>query len=164
MKTYTLHVPPGAQPGDPEPLERAELIPDGFSWGAFLFTFLWFLAQRLWLAGLGVLILALAVPAGLYAAGVSPGAALLVQVLLAILIGLEANSLKRWTYARRGRPIADIVLASNREEAETKAFARWLQRRPAWKPTSPVGVSPAVTPPRASEPVIGLFPEAERSR
>ena len=31
------------------------LVRDGFSWGAFFFTFLWFFAHRLWLAGLVVL-------------------------------------------------------------------------------------------------------------
>ena len=60
MKTYTLHPPREAFPYDADALERAELVKDGFSWGAFLFTFLWFFWHRLWLAGLGVLVAVLA--------------------------------------------------------------------------------------------------------
>ncbi len=55
MTTYTLHLPEDALPGDPEALERAQVVPDGFSWAAFFFTALWFFAHRLWLAGLAVL-------------------------------------------------------------------------------------------------------------
>ena len=49
--TYTLHVPASAEPGDAEALDKAELVRDGFAWGAFLFTFLWFFGHRLWLTG-----------------------------------------------------------------------------------------------------------------
>src|SRR3954447_18119157 len=56
MKIYTLHLPQHARPGDPEILDAAELVKDGFSWGAFLFTFLWLLFHRLWLAGIAVLV------------------------------------------------------------------------------------------------------------
>jgi hypothetical protein len=167
MNTYTLHVPPGAEPGDAAVLDKADLVREGFSWTAFLFTFLWFFVQRLWLAGLAVLLLELALSAALQFTGVGPGTALLAQGLLSWLIGLEANGLKRWTYARRGRPVADVVLARDREEAEAKAFARWLQRgaagqRPA--PGTPSGMFAPVPPFRAPDPVIGLFPEPERRR
>jgi hypothetical protein len=88
-------------------------------------------------------------------------------VLLSILIGLEANSLKRWTYARRGRPAVDLLRASGRDEAEAKAFARWLAGSPQAR--QPVSRGPGVSPagaPWASRPeaVIGLFPEPERPR
>src|SRR3712207_238833 len=129
MKTFTLHVAADALPGDPEPLDRAVLVRDGFSWGAFFFTALWFFAHRLWLAGLGVLVLLVAFNLGLAALGLRPGAAFLAQLLLSVLIGLEANSLRRWTLSRRGRPAIDVVTASDHDDAETKAFARWLSAR-----------------------------------
>jgi hypothetical protein len=40
MNTFTLHLPADAAPGDAEALDDAELVKDGFSWGAFVFTFL----------------------------------------------------------------------------------------------------------------------------
>ncbi len=161
MKTYTLHLPPDAAPGDHAALEKAELVKDGFSWGAFLFTFLWFVANRLWLAGLGVLLLLIAFTAALSALNVQPGAALVAQLLLQGLIGLEANGLKRWTYARRGRPAVDVVTAADQQEAEVKAFARWLKgaNTPARVPSP--GSLPAY---RGSDSVIGLFPDPEVRR
>ena len=56
MQTYTFHLPRDARPGDADALERADLVKDGFSWGAFFFTVLWFFWHRLWLAGLAVLV------------------------------------------------------------------------------------------------------------
>jgi hypothetical protein len=93
---------------------------------------------------------------------VHPLAAALAQALLQALIGLEANSLRRWTLARRGRPMVDVVTAADRDEAEAKAFARWLEQRPA-PPRNPAPAAvPAIA--RRPEPVIGLFPDAERPR
>ena len=158
--TYTLHVPAGAEPGDGDALENAELVRDGFSVPAFLFTFLWFFWHRLWLAGCAVLVAVLGLAIALQAARVGEFSALVAQVLLSILIGLEANSLRRWTW-RRKKPAVDVVTAADREEAEAKAFARWLdsagERRPSRMPGA---VSASFN--RRSEPVIGLFPDAER--
>ena len=160
MKTYTLHLPAETRPGDRSALERAELVRDGFVLGAFVFNALWFFANRLWLAGLGVLVLTLAFHAGLALLGLRPGTAILAHVLLSLLVGLEAHSLKRWTYARRGRPAVDVVTASDEEEAELKAFARWSSGEGA-----PAARAPMPAPfYRGSEPVIGLFPEAEVRR
>jgi hypothetical protein len=167
MVTYTLHVPAGARPGDPDALERAELVKDGFAWGAFVFTFFWFFVQRLWLAGLGVLIGLIAFAAVLEVLDVHPLAGFVAQLLLNLLIGLEANSLKRWTYARRSRPAVAIVTASGRDEAEEKAFAQWLADPGPSRPVLTASARP-MAPGAASypgpEPVIGMFPDAERLR
>lgn len=161
MDTYTLHLPADGRPGEREALEKAELVKDGFSWGAFVFSAVWFFMHRLWLAGLGVLLVILLFNLGLAAAGVRPGTALLAQVLLSILIGLEASSLTRWTYARRGWPAVDVVTAVDREEAEVKAFARWLRRADGPRGARAPSAMPAY---RGPEPVIGLFPDPETRR
>jgi hypothetical protein len=160
--TYTLHVPASADPGDPQALEKAELVKDGFSFTAFLFTFLWFFWHRLWLVGLGVLVVVVGLAIALEVLRVGTFNAVLAEVLLALLIGLEANSLKRWTWRRR-KPTVAVVTASDREEAEAKAFSRWLEGTPEHRfrrPSEPV----SATSYRRSEPVIGLFPDAERPR
>jgi hypothetical protein len=164
MKTYTLHLPADAHPGDAEALEGAVLVKDGFVWPAFLFTALWFFFKRLWLAGLLVLLAVMGLSAATFALGVAPGAAFMAELLLALLIGLEASSLQRRTLARRGKPAAVIVTAGSRDEAETKACAAWLEGQGAAR--SPAeGPGGGVLPPfRAAESIIGLFPEAERRR
>ena len=97
MTTFTLHLPRDGRPGDPTALDDAELVKDAFSWGAFFFTFLWFFFNRLWLAGIGVLVLLAVLHTALNLLNVHPVASVAAQFLVGILIGLEANSLRRWT-------------------------------------------------------------------
>lgn len=164
MTTFTLHLARDARPGDPAALDKAEVVKDAFSWGAFFFTFLWFFYHRLWLAGLGTILVLIAFGGLLNALDVHPAAAFLAQMLLHVLIGLEANSLRRWTLARSGRPAIDAVTAADRDEAEAKAFARWLGRSAPAAAPSPRNPAPPVPPRSGSEPVIGLFPDVERFR
>jgi len=166
MKTYTLHLPPDAQEGDPEALEHGALVKDGFAWGAFFFTVLWFFYHRLWLAGLGVLLALIALAVLFEILAVPPFQATLAQILFQCLIGLEANSLRRWTLRRHGRPAVDVVTASDRDEAALKAFTRWIGAPvPPRMPARPVP-APAIgaAPYGGSLPVIGLFPDAEGRR
>ena len=164
MTTYTLHLPRDARPGDPAALEEAELVKDAFSWGAFFFTFLWFFFHRLWLAGLGVLVLVFAFGALMQVLNVHDAAGTLAMLLLQALIGLEANSLRRWTLARHGLRLADVVTAADKDEAEAKAYARWLAPRSVPIPTRNPASAPVPSTPRRPDPVIGLFPDAERPR
>jgi hypothetical protein len=171
MKSYTLHVPRDAAPSDPGALDKAVLVKEGFSWGAFFFTALWFFVHRLWIAGLLVLLAVLGLAFGLQTLRVGAGTVFLAELLLAILIGLEASSLWRWTLRRNGKPAVDVVAAADREEAETKAFARWLSA-PAGRGYAgsreqggrlvPPQEPAFATPYRTAGPIIGLFPEAER--
>jgi hypothetical protein len=158
MRSYTLHLPPEARPGEAYGLDRAVIVPDGFSWPAFAFSVVWFLFHRLWLAALAVGLGLALVAVGGYALGLSRLAATLVSLLVGVLIGLEASSLRRWTLARRGWPVRDAVLAGSPAEAEAKAMARWLD--PASRPPAPQ--RPAFAGER--DPVIGLFPASEAGR
>jgi hypothetical protein len=165
MRTYTLHLPAGATPGDPDGLDRADLVRDGFSWGAFFFTVLWFFAHRLWLAGLGVLVALVVLVVLCALLSVVPGAAFLAWLLASLLVGLEANSLRRWTYSRRGRPAVGVVTAVDEEEAALKAFATWLGPRDLAAAFTREPSSAATRPAYArSEGVIGLFPDPEHGR
>jgi uncharacterized protein (DUF58 family) len=152
MRSYTFHPGPEAVAGEAHGLDRAQVVPDGFSWPAFAFSVAWFAFHRLWLAALIVAAgLALVALAG-YALGLAPGAGLLISLLVGLLIGLEASSLRSWTLARNGRPARDAVQAGSLAEAETKLINRWLD--PARLPAAPQ--RPAFS--REREPVIGLFP------
>lgn len=161
MRSYTLHLPHGARPGDVEALDRAVVVPDGFSWPAFAFTVVWFLFHRLWIAALVVLVGLAAVALGGYALGLPRGVGTVISLLACGLIGLEASSLRRWTLARRGRPLRDAVVARDSAEAEARLLARWIDPvHAAPPPRPPASVGPA----RRPEPVIGLFPSQEGAR
>ncbi|ACL62268.1 DUF2628 domain-containing protein [Methylobacterium nodulans] len=161
MPTYTLHLPDEVDPGAPDALDRAKLVADRFIWPAFWFTALWFFWHRLWLAGLIVLAAEVAAWLGSLALNLSAWAGFVVMLLLSLLIGLEASSLRRWTYERRGQPLRDAVTASDAKEAEVKLVGRWLDRHAA-----PALASPPRMPPYAKtgSPALGLFPEADRHR
>jgi hypothetical protein len=161
MRTYTLHLERDALAGEAHGLERAHLVPDGFSWPAFAFGPLWFFFHRLWLAGLGVLVLLAGTAVAGRVLSLTPVAGFVITILVSILIGLEASSLRRWTYARRGRPVRDAVMAASPEEAEMKAATRWLGGAPAPRTSSPSHTSVAVPP---SDLAIGMFPFSEGRR
>lgn len=157
LRTYTIHLPEGALRGDAGALDDATIVADGFSWPAFAFTVLWFLWHRLWLAALLVVVLLAGLAGAGRFLGMSVVAAVAISFLACVLIGLEASSLRRWTYARAGRPARDAVVASSRDEAEAKAVTRWLD------PTAQRSV--AIAPVRRTEDsVIGLFPVSEGRR
>ncbi len=159
--TYTLHVAPHADPGDPRALDRPALVRDGFSWGAFLVPPLWYLWHRHWLAAIAAFVIVLGLGWGLRQAGLGLGATVAVQFLLHLLHGFEGSSIRRWLYARAGRPAVDVVQAGSVDEAELKSFGRWLTvpDEPGSRAFTPAGPLPGYR--RGYEPVIGLFPDAE---
>ena len=159
MRSYTLHLPIDARPGESIGLDRAVLVPDGFAWPAFAFGVLWFLFHRLWIATLIVLAGFLALAGIGHLLGLPAGIATLVTLLTSWLVGLEASSLRRWTLARRGWPARDAVIAATPEEAEARALNRWLDSSAA-APRAPFPAGPT----RRTEPVIGLFPAQEIAR
>jgi hypothetical protein len=160
MAAYTLHLDADARPGDPMALARAVVLRDGFSSGAAIFQFGWFLVHGLWLAALAVAVVIVALIAALILLKVTIGGSLLALVALVLLIGHEANAVRAWTLTRRGRPAVDAVIADSRDLAEARLFARWLERSPGIAKTA---AAPAAMR-TAQMPVVGLFPEAEARR
>jgi hypothetical protein len=121
MRAWTVHLPPGAAQGSVPatqlPAGSARLVPEGFSWLAFLFGPLWLAAQRCWWAAAGafaVTLLALVLPEPFH------GAALLG---LHLLLGFHGQDLRRWTLARRGYTLAHVVLARDVEMALARSLA-----------------------------------------
>ncbi len=118
MTLYVVQAPGS----DDDALVRARFVADGFSWPAFLFTWVWLLYRRLWLALLvwilvDVAFLALVLP------HVSLVTAFLVELLARIALGLEAHRLRVAKGARRA-VVTGLVEARDRDEAEAIFYAR----------------------------------------
>jgi uncharacterized protein DUF2628 len=158
MTVYTVHEPPlrrGDSDSDPS---RFAFVRDGFYWAAFFFSVLWMLWHRLWLVLLGFLVVVAAVVAALGVLGASAWAGAAVGLLLAVLLGIEASTLRRWTLARRGWSQLGVVVADDRELAERRFFDAWAAGAPSLSALPMPGPPPVrMMNPRSD--VIGLFPQ-----
>jgi hypothetical protein len=168
MRVYSVHEPP-VRGLDPLPdAERFVFVRDGFSFRAFLFAPLWMLWYRMWLVLVGYVLLSAVVDTALVAAGASPTDVLVVALLIALLIGLEASTLRRFTLSRGGWRNVGVISGDNLEDAERRFFETWVRELPAQRAvpmTPPPAPSPAsAAPPPSSHAaqssgVVGLFPE-----
>jgi Protein of unknown function (DUF2628) len=160
MAVYTVHEPPlrASATAAPEP-ERFVFVRDGFSFWALLFGPLWMLRHRMWLVllGYGVVVTALSLVLHLHA---SATVGTIVWTLLALLLGFEAGTLRRFTLGRRGFRNIGIVVGDDLELAERRFFDAWVRKDSV--PAAPGG-APALTPsrrmPSSTPDVLGLFPE-----
>jgi hypothetical protein len=139
-------------------------VRDGFSWWAFLFAPLWMLRHRMWLVLIGYVVVAAAIEIPVKLSGAPAFAASIIGLLLGLLVGLEAGTLRRFTLNRRGWKNLGVVSGDDREDAERRFFDAWLQRTSSTSggPPAPTPGSTSVAPrwrgPLGSD-VIGLFPE-----
>ncbi len=162
MKIYTVHEPAPRKNEIAADPDRFCFIRDGFYIWAFLLGPVWMLWHRLWLVLLIYLLGTAALQWGLFALGVSGLVKFAVAFLVAVLIGCEAGSLRRWSLRRRWTQVG-VVAAHDLEEAERRFFEAWsgdaLPSAPAISPyVPPPLVSPVV---RSSPDVLGLFPQPE---
>ena len=165
MSIYTVYEPPlRGHESAPDP-ERFVFVRDGFSIWAFLLAPLWMLRHRLWLAFVGYVIVIVMLSFGLRAIGTSATLANIVTVLVSLLVGFEAATLRRFGLARRGWRNVGIVVGDDLESAERRFFDAWGSRSGLDNP--PVNAEPRASSPvpgvpmarRTSSDVIGLFPQ-----
>ena len=168
MTIYTVHEPPLPAGGAVPDPQRFVFVRDRFSLWAFLLTPLWMLWHRLWL----VLAIYLVVAAGLHwtldYVGASATTMFLIALLISLLVGLEAATLRRFTLGRRGWVNVGIVNGVDLQDAEQRFFDGWLRRARA-QPGAAAPAPPkaaATSVPRAPHDggVIGLFPEPGNER
>jgi len=170
MSVYTVNQAP-ARADAASAAERFVFVRDSFSWWAFVLAPLWMLRHRMWLVLLGYVVLSGAIEFALIRLGASRTAIAFVGLLISLLVGLEASTLRRLTLRRRGWSNVGIVSGDKLEDAERRFFDAWLRDRPSRSATAnaattsapsgaPIGV-PRVTP---TPNVIGLFPEPGAGR
>jgi len=177
MAVYTVHEPPlKADQSQPDP-ERFVFVRDGFSFWAFLLAPLWMLRHRMWLVLLGYLVVTIALQVALSLIGASATVMTVVTVLLSLLVGFEAATLRRFTLGRRRWTNVGIVVGDDTETAEQRFFDAWVDRGGSdsvasggsWASAPPASAATVLTPPLTRRPsvspdVIGLFPEPGASR
>lgn len=117
MTLFTIHSPrgPGALP---------DLIGHRFSWAAFLFGPLWLASWGRWILAALMLLFDLGAILAAVLGFLSPVGALSACLVAAILLGLEAQELKRRHEARRGRPVLEVAIGSSAAEALARLAER----------------------------------------
>jgi len=164
MPTYTVHEPPPRKSESVADPERFAFVRDGFHFWAFVFGPLWLLAHRLWLVLLLYVVINGVINVGL-AVVAAPGLLkFAVALAIALLMGFEAPSLRRWTLGRRRWKTLGFVVGDNLEMAERRFYGDWMNRTstPATSPLSqpePKYTTPVRRGPPTGSDVIGLFPE-----
>jgi hypothetical protein len=175
MPVYTVHAPIANNAGVAA-TDRFAFVRDGFHFWAAVFGPVWLVWHRLWLALIGWIIIVIAIDVGMARLGAGGTAIFFADVLIALLMGFEASSVRRWTLSRRNWRQLDIVVAGNEEKAERRFFDRWAARqrllndqtavdRGAPPPTRDIPGQPfSKPPPLPQNEIIGLFPEPGASR
>jgi Protein of unknown function (DUF2628) len=170
MPVYTVHAPTADNAGIAA-TDRFAFVRDGFHFWAALLGPLWLAWHRLWLALIGWIVVMIAIDVGMARLGAGGGAIFFTNVLIALLTGFEASSIRRWTLSRRNWRQLDIVVADNAESAERRFFDRWTAKqrllndqsavdRGAPPPTRDIPGQPfSRPPPLPRNEIIGLFPE-----
>jgi hypothetical protein len=171
MPVYTVHAPVTSG-ADAAAADRFAFVRDGFHFWAALLGLVWLAWHRLWLALAGWTVLIVAIGFGMMKLGVGGGTMLLVEILLALLLGFEAASLERWTLSRRNWRQLDVVVAEDEEAAERRFFDRWIAKQRALSndglvvdrggppPTRDIPGQPFSKPaPVPHNDIIGLFPQ-----
>jgi hypothetical protein len=170
MSVYTVHEPPLRAVGASADPERFIFVRDGFYVWAFLLTPFWMLWHRLWLVLISYVVLSALLDSALRFVGASAGLITLVDLLISLLIGLEAGTLRRLTLRRRRWRNVGVVSGDDLEDAERRFFDAWVRQAPARNgpPSAALPVAPLPAPVAAhtseASGVIGLFPEPGAQR
>jgi hypothetical protein len=166
MPTFTVHEPLPRKNESVSSPERFVFVRDGFYFWAFVLAPLWLLAHRLWLALLGYVVLTGALNVALYFIGTPAAVKFLASFLIALLVGLEAATLWRWTLTRCRWKALGFVVAEDAEMAERRFYAEWTNRAdaPVAAMPEPKYATPVLRGAPSPSDVIGLFPEPGAQR
>ena len=168
MAVYTVHQPPLRRHESLPAPERFAFVRDGFHFWAFVLGPLWMLRYRMWLVLIGYVAVFAALQFALHFLGASDTIKAIAGLLLDVLVGIEAGTLRRFTLGRRGWRNVGVVVGDDVEMAERRFFDAWVNGSSS-KPESVLTSSPPAVPPSyrlapASPEIIGLFPEPGASR
>ena len=156
MAVYTVHEPPPKQFEQTSDPERFEFVRDGFSFWAFLFGPFWMLRHRMWLVLLGYVGVTVVLETIFIVLSEGAAARSIANLLLALLVGIESATLRRFTLGRRRWTNLGVIVADDLEAAERRFFDVWVKSGGAAPHTTVESQSRQAA---AAPDVIGLFPQ-----
>jgi len=124
LHIYTVHINPSL----PHPYEDAKFVEEGFNWKAFIFTGLWALYNRLWLAAILMFIINGSILVLTMHHSNAMGLSL-IEFSWHLIIGYSGNDLIRSKLKKLGFIIADIVTGDSKLRAEQRFFDRYFAAR-----------------------------------
>lgn len=130
MRMFTVHLPgdAGSELPPAAVADRLVLVADGFSTFAFVLAPVWMLVNRLWLALAAYVVAMLVLELAFAAFGTHQLWQALIGLGVHLVIGLEADEIRRWNLARAGwRPVA-VVAGRSEEDGEARFLERWRAR------------------------------------
>jgi len=123
MSIYTVHMKETSD--QPSAFERAVFVRDGFSWWALLFGPLWLLWNHAWIGFLIWSLIQFGLGLLMQNQIIHIGAQSLLELLIALALGFEAASIRRYVLRRRGFHLVDVVQDGSLADAERRFFTRF---------------------------------------
>ena len=81
----------------------------------------------MWLVFIGDIAITVAMQVGLRSIGASSGSAAFAGFMLALLVGMEAGTLRRFTLGRRRWRNVGTIVGTDRETVERRFFESWVR-------------------------------------
>jgi hypothetical protein len=100
----------------------AVLVRDGFCWPAAILGPLWAIANGLWLAAAGLIVVAGGAGAAAALAPLPPAFGLALVLAVSALVGWHGADIRAWTLERAGYRLERVIVAPSREEAVRRAL------------------------------------------
>jgi hypothetical protein len=123
MRFYTIHAPTRPWASRQAVIADTRAVKDGFSWPAFIFSFVWALWHRLWLIAAAIIGFEFAAGLAIEASGVGIVTQTAASLAVALVVGWVANDFVRRDLERRGLAEQGVVMAGSAEEAVARYYA-----------------------------------------
>ena len=151
MVAYTIHEQPEPTTDRIDRADELVFVKDGFVWSAALFAPIWLLVNRMWLSLFGYIIAVVGISSVLSLLGAGEQIISLAILAIHVLVGFEADTLKRWTLEQYGWGMIGTVMGRNLSECERRFFDEWLPSQPVLRTshTSMPGAVPTPAPPHS---------------
>lgn len=132
MRSYLVLTPPGGPNRDPH---STLVLPDGFSWTALVFPWIWLVWRRLWLAGIVALFVQIGGGLLMSVPGFELGG-FLCAFAINLLVALEGRHYRSEALIRRGWTLETVVTAPDLATAEEIYFSHLPQPEEQQLPAS----------------------------